>query len=140
MIDVRVQSGDFDPGRQLARLGELKKAAVASFVGRLEADDGVRELRIDHHAALAKAELQRIAEEAGQRWPLAGIILIHRHGPIAPGGRAFFAGAAAGDADAAGEACAWLVAQIRARAPFWRKEILADGSERWLKANERQAS
>ena len=52
-------------------------------------------------------------------------------GRIAPGGRAFFAGAAAGDADAAGEACAWLVAQIRARAPFWRKEILADGTERW---------
>ena len=131
MIDVRVQSGDFDPGRQLARLGELKKAAVASFVGRLETDNEVRELRIDHHAVLAKAELQRIADEAGQRWPLAGIILIHRHGRIAPGGRALFAGAAAADADAAGEACAWLVAQIRARAPFWRKEILADGTERW---------
>ena len=29
-------------------------------------------LRIDHHAALAKAEPQRIADEAGQRWPLAG--------------------------------------------------------------------
>ena len=131
MIDVRVQAGDFDPGRQLARLGELKKAAVASFVGRLETDSDVRELRIDHHAVLARAELQRIADEAGHLWPLAGIILIHRHGRIAPGGRAFFAGAAAGDADAAGEACAWIVAQIRARAPFWRKEILADGTERW---------
>lgn len=131
MIDVRVQSGDFDPGRQLARLGELKKAAVASFVGRLEAGNEVRELRIDHHAVLARAELQRIAEEAGQLWPLAGVILIHRHGRIAPGGRALFAGVAAGDADGAAEACAWLVAEVRARAPFWRKEILADGTERW---------
>ena len=134
MIDVRVQAGDFDPGRQLARLGELKKAAVASFVGRLETDSDVRELRIDHHAALARAELQRIADEAGLLWPLAGIILIHRHGKIMPGGRAFFAGAAAGDAEVASEACTWLVAQIRARAPFWRKEILADGSERWCGA------
>ena len=132
MIDVRVQAGDFDPGRQLARLGELRKAAVASLVGRLEAGDEVREIRIDHHAVLAKAELARIAEEASARWPLAGIILIHRHGRIAPAGRVLFAGAAASDPETANQACAWMLAQIRARAPFWRKDVLADGTERWF--------
>jgi len=131
MIDVRVQSADFDPGGQLARLGELKKTAVAGFVGRLEAGEDVTKILVDHHAGLARPELQRIAREAGERWPLAGIILIHRHGRIEPCGRVLLVGVAASDVDQAGAACAWLVAQVRARAPFWRKDLLADGTGRW---------
>jgi molybdopterin synthase catalytic subunit len=132
VIDVRVQAAEFDPGRQLARLGELRKAALASFVGRVEAGGEVVEIRVDHHAALARSELQRIGEEALARWPLAGLILIHRQGRLQPGDRVLFAAAAASDADISQQACTWLVAQIRARAPFWRKDVLADGTGRWF--------
>lgn len=131
MIDVRVQAADFDPGRQLARLGELRKGGVAGFVGRLEAGGEVERILIDHHAGLAKAELGRIAAEAEARWPLDGIILIHRHGRLGPCDRVLFAGAAASDPDAAGEACRFLVEALRTRAPFWRKDLLADGSGKW---------
>jgi molybdopterin synthase catalytic subunit len=131
MIDIRVQAGDFDPGRQLARLGELKKTAVTGFTGHIETDEDVEHVWIDHHAGLARSELQAIAEEAEARWSLAAIILIHRHGRIAPGERALFVGVAAPDVDQALAACAWLVAQIRTRAPFWRKDVLADGTGRW---------
>jgi molybdopterin synthase catalytic subunit len=134
MIDIRVQSADFDPGSQLARLGELKKTAVVVFVGQLEAGEEVTGILVDHHAGLARSELQAIAEEGQARWPLAGIILIHRHGRIEPCGRVLFVGVAGSDAAAAGEACSWLLAQVRARAPFWRKDLLADGTERWHRA------
>ena len=131
MIDVRVQAADFDPGRQLARLGDLRQKAVASLVARLDADDAVTAILIDHYPPLAKVELARIAAEADSRWPLAGIILIHRHGPLQPRDRILFAGAAAAEVDAAEQACAFLVASMRRRAPFWRKDILADGTARW---------
>ena len=131
MIDARVQAGEFDPGRQLARLGELKTAAVAAFVGRVEAAEDVVGIFVDHHAVLARRQLARIAGEAEARWPLAGIVLIHRHGRLEPGARVLFAGVAASDVAAAEAACAWLVAQTRARAPFWRKDLLADGGGRW---------
>jgi len=131
VLDARVQAADFEPGRHLARLGELKKAAVASFVGRVEAGDEVSEIWIDHHAALARSELLAIGEEALGRWPLAGLILIHRHGRLQPCDRALFVATAASDIEAAEQACAWIVAQTRARAPFWRKDILADGKSRW---------
>jgi molybdopterin synthase catalytic subunit len=133
MIDVRVQAGDFEPGRQVGRLGDLRRAAVAAFVGRAEAADEVAEILIDHHSALARAELARIAAEAEARWPLAGIVLIHRHGRVEPCGRVLFAGVAASDAEAAASACAWLVKAVRTRAPFWRKDRLADGGERWFR-------
>jgi molybdopterin synthase catalytic subunit len=43
-----------------------------------------------------------------------------------------FIAAASSSVEAAEQACIWLVAQVRARAPFWRKEILADGGHRWF--------
>ena len=131
MIDVRVQTADFDPGRQLARLGDLKRSAVAGFVGRLETADEITGILIDHHAGLARAELARIAGEADERWPLAGIVLIHRYGRLDPCDRILFAGAASSDVAAAQQACDFLVAQMRERAPFWRKDLRADGSGDW---------
>lgn len=131
MIDVRVQAGDFDPGRQLARLGELKKRALASFTGRLEVGDDVTGILIDHYAPLARAELTRFAGEAAKRWPLAGVILIHRHGRLQPCDRLIFAGVASSEIAAAEQACAFLVGKMRSEAPFWRKDLRADGSGSW---------
>ncbi|MDP8993582.1 MAG: molybdenum cofactor biosynthesis protein MoaE [Pseudomonadota bacterium] len=131
MIDVRVQAADFDPGRQLARLGDLKHAGVASFTGLLDAGDDVTGIFVDHYPALAKAELARIADEAAVRWPLAGLILIHRHGRFAPCDRLLFAGTAAAEPADALAACGFLVEALRTRAPFWRKDLLSDGRYSW---------
>ena len=131
MIDVRVQAADFDAGRQLARLAELGKAAIASLVLLAEAEEDVTEIVVEHYPAMAKAELGRIAAEAAERWPLAGIILMHRHGRVAPGNQLLLVAIASSDTGAAEEACSYVAAQARERAPFWRKEILAGGSSRW---------
>ena len=128
MIDVRVQAGDFDPGRQLKRLEELGNAFVASITAI--ADCGEEGILIEHAPALARNELARIAGEAEERWELAGLILIHRHGRIAPGGRLAFAAVAATGRVAALEACAWLVEALATRAPFWRKAPADGGSGR----------
>lgn len=131
MIDIRIQAADFDPGRQLARLEALHAAGVASVTGLLEAAPDVTGIHVDHYPALARAELARIASEAQAQWPLAGLILIHRHGRLDPGERFLFAGTAAPDRAHALEACAFLLDAARNRAPFWRKDLLADGSGRW---------
>lgn len=134
MIDVRVQAADFDSGRQLARLEELGKGAVASLIAMVEAEDGVSKIVVEQYAAMAKAELGRIAGDAEARWPLAGIILIHRHGALAPGDRILFVGVAAADREAATEALSFLSEAVRERAPFWRKEKLPDGAWRWTES------
>jgi molybdopterin synthase catalytic subunit len=125
VIDVRVQAADFDPGRQLGRLEQLGTAAVASFTAI--ADCGEEGMAVEHYPALARNELARIAGEAEARWPLAGLILIHRHGRIAAGDRLAFAAVAAPERAAALEACAFLVEALATRAPFWRKAADAEG-------------
>jgi molybdopterin synthase catalytic subunit len=131
MIDVRVQSGDFDPGRQLDRLRELGKAAVVGSLAVVEAGAEVAGIVVEHYPAMARAELARIAEEAERRWDLAGIVLIHRHGRFAPGDRLLFVGVAAARRPEALEALGYMADQVRARGPFWRQELLAGGGARW---------
>lgn len=131
MIDLRIQAGDFDPGRQLARLGDLKKGAVASFTALLEVPGDVEAATIEHYGPLARTEFARIAQEAQERWPLDGIILIHRHGRIAPCGRVAFAGVAAADRPVALKALGFLIDALATRAPFWRKDLRAGGGGSW---------
>jgi molybdopterin synthase catalytic subunit len=133
VIDIRVQSGDFEPGRQLERLEALNPGGIASLVVRAVCGEEVSAVTVEHYAAMAKPELTRIAEEAAARWPLAGIILIHRHGRFVPGDRLAFVGAAAAEPASALEACGFLADQLRRRGPFWRREILAAGGGRWIK-------
>ena len=134
MIDIRIQSGSFEGGRQLARLTELQPAAVAGLVVYAAAGAGVSAIVLDHYAAMAKLELTRIADEAMGRWPLKGVILIHRHGRLDLGEPLLFAGVAAEESSQATESCAFLAEAVRRRAPFWRREILATGGSRWAKA------
>ena len=90
MIEVRVQQEEFDPAIELARLEALGGGAVASFTGLVRGDDGLLAMTLEHYPAMTESALRAIAEEAARRWPLAGTILIHRHGRLVPGERIVF--------------------------------------------------
>ena len=130
MIDVRIQSGDFEPGRQAARLEALAVGAVASVTVGVVAASDVCEIHVDHYPPLARNMLARIAADAEARFGLSGIILLHRHGTLRPGERIAFAAVAAAQPAVALDACASLADALRG-APFWRRETHADGSVRW---------
>ncbi|TFI58663.1 molybdopterin synthase catalytic subunit [Sphingomonas parva] len=131
MIDIRIQATDFDPGHQIGRLEQLVAGSVASVTVAAVASDEVTEIHVDHYPALARNVLAAIGAEAEARFGLAGIILIHRHGPLLPGERIAFAAAAAAETGVAFEACGYLIDALRDRAPFWLRETLGDGSVRW---------
>src|SRR6185436_12537647 len=106
MINVRVQSDAFDPGAELERLEALRVGAVASFTGLVRGDGGLIAMTLEHYPAMTEPALRAIAEQAASRWPLAGAILIHRHGRLTPGERIVFVGTASSHRAAALEACA----------------------------------
>ena len=134
MIEVRVQTADFDGGAELARLEAMGGGAVASFTGLVRGDGGLIEMRLEHYPAMTERALRGIAEQAAARWPLVGLTVIHRHGPLRPGERIVFVGTASSHRAAALEACAFLIDWLKTRAPFWKQEVFADGSTRWVDA------
>lgn len=134
MKEVRVQQEAFDPGAELARLEALDVGAVASFTGLVRGDGGLAAMTLEQYPAMTDAALQGIVDEAARRWPLAGIIVIHRHGRLVPGDRIVFVGTASAHRAAALEGCAFLIDWLKTDAPFWKREEWADGSARWVEA------
>jgi len=129
---VRIQAGDFDAGAEVTRMssGRTDIGAIVTFSG-LCRDEGGRltVLELEHYPGMAEAEIARIADEALTRWPLTGLTVIHRYGPIAPGANIVLVVTASAHREAAFDAASFLMDYLKSRAPFWKKEYLADGSD-----------
>ena len=88
---------------------------------------------------MAEAEIARHVDEAQARWPLMGVTVIHRYGRMVSGDNIVLVVTAAshcGDAFAAAE---FLMDYLKTRAPFWKREVHADGQARWVEAREHDA-
>lgn len=134
MIEVRVQAADFDPGAELARLERQGGGAVASFTGLVRGDGGLVALELEHYPGMTERVMREVAAEAMARWPLKGVVAIHRIGRLAPGARIVLAAAASPHRHAALEACAFLIDFLKVRATFWKREHFGDGAARWVEA------
>ncbi|RWL83344.1 MAG: molybdenum cofactor biosynthesis protein MoaE [Mesorhizobium sp.] len=137
---IRIQREDFDVAAEIAGLtkGRTDIGALVTFSGLCRDEQGaLSALELEHYPGMAEAEIGRIAAEAIERWPLQGLTVIHRHGKIAPGENIVLVVAASSHRQAAFEAANFLMDYLKSRAPFWKKEHLADGSEGgWVEAKE----
>lgn len=138
MIEVRVQAGDFDLGAEVARLraDDARIGAVVSFVGTVrDMNDGaqVAAMELEHYPGMTERALQDIVEQARGRWPLAGAIVIHRIGPLAPRDQIVLVAVASSHRGEAFAACEFIIDYLKTDAPFWKKEDTPGGS-RWVDA------
>ena len=143
-IVVRVQAEDFDVAAESAALtrGRSDIGAVVTFTGLCRAEQGRLEaLELEHYPGMAEEEILRVARDAAERWPLQGIVAIHRHGKIPPGGNIVLVVAASSHRAAAFEAAEFLMDYLKTRAPFWKKEHRTDGTQGdWVEARDADES
>lgn len=137
---VRIQAADFDLAAEMAAMsrGRADIGAIVSFVG-LCRDEGGRlaALELEHYPGMAEAEIGRICAEAIARWPLKGLVAIHRYGRIAPGDNIVLVLAASPHRQAAFDAANFVMDYLKTSAPFWKKEHFADGSSgNWVSAKD----
>ena len=134
MIEVRVQAEDFDPGAEIERLhaGRDDIGAVASFVGLVRGGE-VAAMTLEHYPGMTERQLRGVADEAAARWPLQGLVVVHRYGRLVPGDRIVLVAVASPHRAAAFEACTFLMDWLKTSAPFWKREETAEGS-RWVEA------
>ncbi len=120
-MSVSVQREDFDPGAEIAALS-TGAGAVASFVGFVRAEAGLKSLTLEHYPGFVEAEIGKHIAEANARWPLSGVRVIHRFGELTVGERIVFVGCASAHRAAAFAACEFLMDYLKTRAPFWKQE------------------
>lgn len=138
-MQVRVQSDPFDAGAELNAFakGRQDLGAIVTFSGivRDTADGGLRGMVIEHYPGMTERALQKIAQDAAERWSLGDVLVIHRYGPLAAGDIIMMVATAARHRKDAFEAAEYLMDYLKSRAPFWKKEQTTDGSD-WVESKE----
>src|SRR5438445_7217345 len=137
-MPVRVQTEDFDAGREIAalRAGNPKVGAVASFIGVVrDVNDGdaVATLSLEHYPGMTEKALARICEEAKSRWDIYDFLVIHRVGDLRPTDQIVLVVVTSAHRGEAFAACEFIMDYLKTRAPFWKKERTPEG-ERWVEA------
>jgi molybdopterin synthase catalytic subunit len=140
LIRVAIQREDFDVAREVERLtkGRGDIGAVVTFTGLCRDEAGTLEaLELEHYPGMAEDEIERVAKQAAQRWPLLGATAIHRYGKVLPGENIVLVIATSPHRRAAFEAAEFIMDYLKTRAPFWKKEHRRDGSiGEWVEAKD----
>ena len=137
-MTVRVQSGDFDVGAEMAamRHGNPKIGAIASFVGVVrDLNEGadVAEMTLEHYPGMTERALEKIVGEARARWDIYDALVVHRVGTLKPTDQIVLVVVAGAHRGEAFQACEFLMDYLKTRAPFWKKEKTREGG-RWVDA------
>lgn len=109
--------------------------AVVTFSGvvREMSDDGrpVTGLSYEAHGEMARAEFERIAAEARERFGTCELAIVHRTGDLRVGDVSVAVAVAAPHRSAAFDACQYAIDELKRRAPIWKKEHYSGGDSAW---------
>lgn len=139
MPEIIVQSDPFDMGACLNRFAarQVNAGAVVSFSGivRDVATGDLDAMDIEHYPGMTEKALESIAAEAMERWTLSDAFILHRYGRMRQGDTIMMVATASRHRADAFAAAEFLMDYLKSRAPFWKKEITADGSA-WVAARD----
>jgi molybdopterin synthase catalytic subunit len=135
---VRVQTGDFDAGLEIARLraGRADIGAIASFIGTVrDVNDAaaVTGLTLEHYPGMTEQALTDIVGEARRRFAILDALVVHRVGALRPGDQIVLVVITSAHRGTAFDACEYVMDMLKTRAPFWKKERTSQG-DRWVEA------
>lgn len=135
---LRVQKEPFDTAIETAPLmaGHGDIGAVVTFTGLCRDDGGsLAALEIEHYPGMAEEEIGRVVADACARWPLEGVLVIHRCGVIRPGEPIVLVATTSLHRREAFAAAEFLMDYLKTRAPFWKKQH-GDGPQSgdWVEA------
>jgi molybdopterin synthase catalytic subunit len=110
---------------------------IATFLGttrRQTEADGKRLIALDYEAytEMAAAQLQKLAAEARQKWPVVKLVILHRTGRVALGEPSVLIAVSTPHRADAFAACRWLIDTLKSSAAIWKKEIWSDGAATWV--------
>ena len=137
-MTVRVQREDFDIGAEIAafRRADPGIGAIASFIGLVRdvnEGDAITGMTLEHYPGMTEKALAGIVAEAKSRWDIVDALVIHRVGELKPLDQIVLVVVTGGHRGAAFAACEFIMDYLKTQAPFWKKELTAQGA-RWVEA------
>ena len=108
--------------------------AIVTFCGDVRDHDGGKEvasLLYEIHPS-APEQIKLITQSIMGRFEIEKVAVAHRYGDIAIGETAFAVAVSAAHRQAAFDACAAIVDEVKAKLPIWKHQKFTDGSDEWV--------
>lgn len=137
MIDIQLLDTPLDPAHCNRHVAHPAAGGTVVFIGTVRDQTAGREvvrLEFEAYAPMAIREMQKIAEQATERWQALAIALHHRVGTLYIGEIPVIVAVATPHREAAFEACKFCIDTLKETVPIWKKEIFTDGSI-WVAAH-----
>jgi molybdopterin synthase catalytic subunit len=135
---LSVQDAGFDLGAEANAFaaGITGAGAIVTFTGVVRDNGGhLSAMEIEHYPGMTEKAISAIMDQAMARWQLADALVIHRYGRLCANEPIMMVATAARHRADAFAAAEFLMDYLKSRAPFWKKEIGADGAE-WVAARD----
>lgn len=137
---IQVTDQLFDPQHEIMLLQADNPSigGIVSFIGLMRdfnAGDRVQSMFLEHYPGMTEKALETIVTEAFARWDLIGCRVVHRVGELHTTDPIVLVAVASAHRGEAFRACEFIIDYLKTRAPFWKKETIAEG-QRWVEARQ----
>ncbi|MDP3984829.1 MAG: molybdenum cofactor biosynthesis protein MoaE [Acidimicrobiia bacterium] len=132
---VKVKGEPIDASSLLAEVSRSDAGAVVLFLGTARDHSpgkaGITHLEYEAYPEMVESKIAEVLGEAIARWDLLVAAVEHRVGMVAVGEPSVAVAVSAAHRDHAFLAARYLIDELKARAPIWKKEHRPGGGE-WV--------
>jgi molybdopterin synthase catalytic subunit len=128
---IEITECPLSPERVIAKAHSSDCGCVVTYIGLIrDTSEGKPVLSVEYRDPneAAKAQLQKIADEAKRLWPINNIAISHRIGKLSIGEINLVIAVASAHRQEGFNACRYAVDQFKQRLPTRKKETYQDGS------------
>ena len=128
-LDIRLLENGMSVGEGLAGFNAAHGEAggIATFLGKVRGEGGVRALELTHYEPLTLPGMQDLAGNALDRFSLHGALVWHRIGVMVPGEAIVLVATAARHRRNAFAAADYLMDHLKSASWLWKREKRDDG-------------
>ncbi len=138
MRHIAVTGAPLDVGATHTRLADPGAGASVVFTGHVRdhspGQEGVTRLEYEAFEERVGASIGEVVDEAAARWPVLAVSVEHRVGVTEVGDPTVVVGVASAHRADAFEAARYIIDELKARAPIWKKEFWP-GGEAWSRGS-----
>jgi len=114
---------------------DVEVGAVVTFSGVVRPTEGASRiggLDYEAYASMAEGQMRALVAEARGRWRLGRVGLVHRTGPVEAGRASVLVVVGAGHRAEAFEAARWLIDELKAKVPIWKRAVAGNDDPRTI--------
>ena len=143
-MTIKISAGAFDPYQEIqayqnAGTGNIGAIGATSiFIGTMRdfnEGDAVKGMTLEYYPGMTEKQLALCVTEAHQQWPIIDSLVIHRVGDIFPDESIVLVAVWSSHRGDAFDASRYIMEALKSKVPFWKKELLVTGNERWVANN-----